>query len=78
MYGQPPRTDPNSRLNDALVPTVDFRSVYATALNRLAGDSNTGATVLNQAFPDLGIFRGAQVPAGAGSTSTMLMIGSTE
>jgi hypothetical protein len=68
MYGQAPLTDPTHRLNDALVPTVDFRSVYATALNRLAGDSGTGATILTQTFPDLGIFQGAQVPAGGGST----------
>jgi len=67
MYGQAPLTDPAHRLNDALVPTVDFRSVYATALNRLAGDSNTGATILNQTFPDLGIFHRAQVPAGGGA-----------
>jgi uncharacterized protein (DUF1501 family) len=70
MYGQQPLTDPAHRLNDALIPTVDFRSVYATALNRLARDSNTGATVLNQPFPDLGIFGGPQVPAGGGSTTT--------
>lgn len=71
MYGQQPPTDPAHRLNDALIPTVDFRSVYATALNRLAGDSNTGATVLNQPFDDLGIFKGAQVPAGGGTTTTV-------
>lgn len=70
MYGQQPLTDPAHRLNDALIPTVDFRSVYATALNRLAGDSNTGATVLNQSFPDLGIFKGPQVPAGGATTTT--------
>lgn len=70
MYGQQPRTDPTSRLNDALVPTVDFRSVYATVLNRLAGDSNTGATVLKQPFPDLGFFKGTPVPAGAAAVPT--------
>ncbi len=72
MYGQQPLTDPAHRLNDALIPAVDFRSVYATALNRLASDSNTGATVLNQPFPDLGIFKGPQVPAGGGSTTTIV------
>lgn len=36
----------------------------------MAGDSNTGATVLNGAFPDLGIFKSPQVPAGGGSTTT--------
>jgi uncharacterized protein (DUF1501 family) len=73
LYGQAPLTDPSHRINDALVPTVDFRSVYATVLNRLAGDSGTGSTILGQSFPDLGIFAAPQVPAGGGggaSTTT--------
>jgi|GEM_PF-833464 len=70
LYGQAPATDPAHRLNDALVPTVDFRAVYATVLNRLAGDSGTGSTILNQTFPDLGIFSGKQVPAGGGTAPT--------
>ncbi len=83
MYGQAPLTDPAHRLNDALVPTVDFRSVYATALNRLARDAGTGATVLGQPFADLGIFSGPQVPAGGGTpppastTTTTVPGGST-
>lgn len=70
MYGQWPATDPAHRLNDALVPTVDFRSVYATVLNRLAGDTNTSAAVLGQTFADLKIFSGPQVPAGGGGSTT--------
>ena len=73
--GQAPATDPAHRLNDALVPTVDFRSVYATALNRLSGDPNQTATILKGPFADLGIFSSgpAQPPAppsGGGSTTT--------
>jgi uncharacterized protein (DUF1501 family) len=57
LYGQAPLTDPAHRLNDALIPTVDFRSVYATVLNRLGGDTNLTATILNQTFADLGIWK---------------------
>lgn len=64
LYGQAPATDPGHRLNDALVPTVDFRSVYATVLNRLSGDPNQTAAILKGTFPDLGIFTGALVKAG--------------
>lgn len=71
MYGQAPLTDPAHRLNDALVPTVDFRSVYATVLNRLAGDTNTSAVVLGQPFADLNVFSGHQVPAGGPPPTTV-------
>jgi uncharacterized protein (DUF1501 family) len=56
LYGEAPDTDPAARLDDALVPTVDFRCVYATVLNRLSGDTETSASVLLQPFEDLGIF----------------------
>jgi uncharacterized protein (DUF1501 family) len=56
IYGQAPATDPGHRLDDALVPTVDFRSVYATVVNRLARDSGTSSAVLGHAYPDLGVF----------------------
>ena len=56
LYGQAPLTAPESRLDDALVPTVDFRSVYATILNRLGRSSNTSKSVLATQFEDLGIF----------------------
>lgn len=56
IYGQAPDTAPASRLDDALVPTVDFRCVYATVVNRLAGNTTTSASVLLQPFEDLGVF----------------------
>jgi uncharacterized protein (DUF1501 family) len=62
LYGQAPLTDPAHRLNDALVPTVDFRSVYATVLNRLSGNPNLTAGILKSTFADLGIFSGSHVP----------------
>jgi uncharacterized protein (DUF1501 family) len=62
LYGQAPLTDPAHRLNDALIPTVDFRSVYATVLNRLSGAPNLTASILNATFADLGIFTGSHVP----------------
>lgn len=56
LYGQAPLTDPADRLDDALIPTVDFRSVYATVLNRLAGNTTTSGTVLFGPYEDLGFF----------------------
>jgi uncharacterized protein (DUF1501 family) len=73
LYGQAPLTDPAHRLDDALIPTVDFRSVYATVLNRLSGDRGTSAAVLGQAFPDLGVFAGA----GTSPSTTTSVPGST-
>jgi uncharacterized protein (DUF1501 family) len=79
LYGQAPATDPAHRLNDALVPTVDFRSVYATVLNRLSGDPNQTATILKGSFQDLGIFSGTPAPvppppsSSAPTTSTTLV-----
>ncbi|HUR78535.1 MAG TPA: DUF1501 domain-containing protein [Acidimicrobiales bacterium] len=62
VYGQAPTLDPGgptrpNRIGDALRPTVDFRSVHATALNRLAkGDANVGDAVLGARFEDLRLF----------------------
>ena len=56
LYGEAPRTAPNARLDDALVPTVDFRSVYATILNHLGRSSATSRAVLFKHFEDLGVF----------------------
>jgi uncharacterized protein (DUF1501 family) len=62
IFGQPPTLDPGgitrpNRINDALKPTVDFRSVHATALTRLAkGDANVASTVLRGTFEDLRVF----------------------
>jgi hypothetical protein len=75
LYGVAPTLDPGgptrpNRLNDALVPTVDFRSVYATILNRLGGDPNLSDGILFTHFEDLGFF-GAPSPSGTpSSTST--------
>ena len=63
IYGTAPKTAPAARLDDALVPTVDFRCVYATVLNRLARNKTTSATVLLKAFEDLGFFAGAATGA---------------
>ncbi len=62
LYGQAPLTDPAHRLNDALVPTVDFRSVYATVLNRLSRNPNMTSAILKSTFADLGIFSGSSMP----------------
>ena len=56
LYGEAPATAPGARLDDALVPTVDFRSVYATILNHLGRSSATSTRVLARHFEDLGIF----------------------
>jgi uncharacterized protein (DUF1501 family) len=56
LYGEAPASDPASRLDDALVPTVDFRSVYATILNHLGHGAATGRAVLFKPFEDLGFF----------------------
>ena len=56
LYGEAPTSAPGARLDDALVPTVDFRSVYATILNHLGRSSATSTTVLFKHFEDLGIF----------------------
>lgn len=56
LYGEAPATAPAARLDDALVPTVDFRSVYATILNHLGRSSATSTEVLSGHFEDLGIF----------------------
>jgi len=56
LYGEAPLSAPKARLDDALVPTVDFRSVYATILNHLGRSSATGTAVLARHFEDLGVF----------------------
>ncbi len=60
-YGQAPSLAPAQRHADALVPTVDFRSVYATVLNRLGGDAGLTDDALGRdetglPFADLGVF----------------------
>ena len=75
LYGQMPTLNPGgptrpNRLNDAMIPTVDFRSVYATCLNRLKGDPNLTADVLKGSFPDLGVFSGQAPPPSTTTTTT--------
>jgi uncharacterized protein (DUF1501 family) len=68
LYGSQPTLDPGgptapNRINDALVPTVDFRSVYATVLDRLSGfDGTTATRVLGKAWTPVGLW-GARHPA---------------
>ena len=56
LYGEAPLSAPKARLDDALVPTLDFRSVYATILNHLGRSKATSTAVLAKHFEDLGIF----------------------
>jgi uncharacterized protein (DUF1501 family) len=56
LYGEAPVTAPRARLDDALVPTVDFRGVYATILNHLGRSSTTSTAVLAGHFEDLRVF----------------------
>jgi uncharacterized protein (DUF1501 family) len=72
FYGQFPTLDPGgptrpNRLYDALVPTVDFRSIHATAINRLAGNTNVGDAVLRAHYEDLGIFSPVAPPPPPGN-----------
>ena len=69
LYGQAPSLV--VRDFDALIPTVDFRSVFATVLNRLSGDPNVTKAALGQDesgndFGDVGVFGG-----GTGNTSDL-------
>jgi uncharacterized protein (DUF1501 family) len=63
VFGQAPALDPATRTYDALTPTIDFRSVHATALNRLAkGDASVANSVLGGHFEDLGVFTAPPPP----------------
>ncbi len=68
VFGEAPTLDPGgptrpNRIADALKPSVDFRSVHATMLNRLAkGDTNVADSVLGANFEDLGVFTTAPPP----------------
>jgi hypothetical protein len=68
VFGDPPTLNPGgstrpNRINDALKPTADFRSVHATALNRLAnGDTNVAASVLGARYEDFGVFDPSLAP----------------
>lgn len=69
FYSAHPSLAPQNRVFDSMAPTVDFRSVYATLLNRLGGDTGLTEAVLgrnesNAVFEDLGLWStGPDVPA---------------
>jgi uncharacterized protein (DUF1501 family) len=75
VFGEAPTLDPGgptrpNRINDALRPTADFRSVHATALNRLAnGDTNVANSVLGAHYEDFGVFDPSAVPATTTTTA---------
>ncbi len=61
LYGEMPSLAPEDLDLGAMKPTVDFRSLYATILNRLGGDPSItravlGVDALNNDFEDLGVF----------------------
>lgn len=67
FYGMAPTLDPGgptrpNRIYDALKPTVDFRSVHATVLTRLAGDPAVATEVLRGTYENLGVFGAAPPP----------------
>ncbi len=62
IFGVAPTLDPGgptrpNRVNDASRPMIDFRTVHATVLNRLAkGDTSAADSVLGAHYDDLGVF----------------------
>jgi hypothetical protein len=76
VFGQAPTLNPGgttrpNRINDALKPTADFRSVHATALNRLAkGDTSVAESVLGAHYEDFGVFDPSLVPPTTTTSST--------
>jgi uncharacterized protein (DUF1501 family) len=76
VYGQAPTLDPGgptrpNRIFDALTPTLDFRTVHATALARMAkGDSNVADSVLGGHYENLGVFT-AQAPTTTTSSTVV-------
>jgi uncharacterized protein (DUF1501 family) len=75
VFGQAPTLDPGgqtrpNRINDALKPNADFRSVHATALNRLAnGETNVADSVLGGHYEDFGVFDPSAAPPTTTSTT---------
>ncbi|HVT78154.1 MAG TPA: DUF1501 domain-containing protein [Acidimicrobiales bacterium] len=76
IFGDPPTLNPGgatrpNRINDALKPTADFRSVHATALNRLAkGDTNVADSVLGAHYEDFGVFDPSRAPVTTTTSTT--------
>jgi uncharacterized protein (DUF1501 family) len=78
VFGDAPTLDPAKRIDDAIKPTVDFRTVHATALNRLAkGDTNVADSVLGAHFEDLALFNPIGTPPPTTTTSTTVVPPST-
>lgn len=79
VFGLAPTLDPGgptrpNRRHDALTPTLDFRTVAATAINRLTkGDTNVADAVLKYHFEDLGVFAAPTVP----TTTTTAVVTTT-
>jgi len=77
VFGQAPTLDPGgptapNRIYDALKPTVDFRTVHATALARLAkGDTNVADEVLGAHFEDLNVFDPWGAPPSTTTSTTI-------
>lgn len=76
IFGQAPTLDPGgptrpNRVSDALKPTLDFRSVHASALTRLAkGDANVAESVLGAHYENLGVFNPGAPPPPTTTTTT--------
>ena len=80
LYGDPPTLDPGgedrpNRIWDALVPTTDFRRLWATVINRLAGTSGVDDVVLRSHFADLGVFQPTLVCGRLGSAERGVDVG---
>lgn len=76
VYGQAPTLDPGgptrpNRINDSMVPNLDFRSIHAMAMNRLSGDPGVADAVLRGPYEDLGVFTAPnQAPTATFTSST--------
>lgn len=77
IFGQAPTLDPGgltrpNRVNDAARPLVDFRSVHATVLTRLAkGDANVAQAALGAQYEDLGVFTAPVTPPSTTATTAV-------
>lgn len=62
IFGEPPTLDPGgedrpNRIWDALKPTTDFRRLWATVIDHLAGTSGVSDEVLRGRYPEFGFFK---------------------
>ena len=75
-YGAMPNLAPAARSFDAMVPTTDFRALFATILNRLGADANLtqsamGSDETGVPFPDLGFFAPGKTQPPPNPTTTV-------